>query len=223
VGFLINLVAPHDHEGYLLCCVYARRERGLEDSVSNDPIEERQREFIIGEIESPAIVVVDYDPAWQGRFRLEEARIRAALGEAALSVEHIGSTSVPGLAAKPIVDILLVVEDSADEASYLPALEEAGYVLRVREPDFDEHRMFRTPEKDVHVHVFSPGSKEIERYLLLREQLRENEEDRELYVRTKRELASREWPSMQHYAEAKTEVIEGIIARAAARRSSREA
>jgi GrpB-like predicted nucleotidyltransferase (UPF0157 family) len=102
-------------------------------------------------------------------------------------------------------------------------MEEAGYVLRVREPDFDEHRMFRTPQKDVHVHVFSPGSKEIERYLLLREHLRENEEDRELFASTKRELASRDWPSMQHYAEAKTGVIEGIIARAAARRSSREA
>jgi GrpB-like predicted nucleotidyltransferase (UPF0157 family) len=191
--------------------------------VSNDPIEERLREVIIGEIESPAIVVVDYDPAWQGRFRQEEGRIRAALGEAALSVEHIGSTSVPGLAAKPIVDILLVVEDSAEEATYVAALEEAGYVLRVREPDFDEHRMFRTPQKDVHVHVFSAGSKEIERYLLLRDHLRENEEDRELYARTKRELARRDWPSMQHYAEAKTEVIEGIIARAAARRFSQEA
>jgi GrpB-like predicted nucleotidyltransferase (UPF0157 family) len=131
-------------------------------------------------------------------------------------VEHIGSTSVPGLPAKPIVDVLLVVENSGDEASYLPALEEAGYVLRVREPDFDEHRVFRTAAKDVHVHVFSLGSPEIERYLLLRERLREDRCDRELYAGTKRELANREWPSMQHYAEAKTEVIEGIIARAAA-------
>jgi GrpB-like predicted nucleotidyltransferase (UPF0157 family) len=202
--------------------VHARQEEGLEDSVSNDPIEERLREVIIGEIEPQSIVVADYDPAWPERFRREEARIRSSLGEAALSVEHIGSTSVPGLAAKPIVDILLVVEDSGDEPSYLPALEAAGYVLRVREPDFDEHRMFRTPEKDVHLHVFSAGSPEIERYLLLRDHLRENQEDRELYARTKRELASRDWPSMQHYAEAKTEVIEGIIARAATRRSSQE-
>jgi len=189
--------------------------------VSNDPIEERRREIIIGEVEPQAIVVVDYDPTWPGRFRREEAKIRAALGEVALSVEHIGSTSVPGLAAKPIVDILLVVEDSGEEASYLPALEEVGYVLRVREPDFHEHRMFRTPEKDVHLHVYSAGSPEIERYLLLRDRLRENVEERELYVGTKRELARRDWPSMQHYAEAKTEVIEGIVARAAATRSSR--
>src|SRR5215211_37443 len=157
------------------------------------PIEERRREVMIEEIEKRAIVIADYDPAWPERFRGEEARIRAALGEVALSVEHIGSTSVPGLAAKPIVDILLVVEDSADETSYVPALQEAGYVLRVREPDFDEHRMFRTPQKDVHMHVFSAGSKEIERYVLLREHLRENEEERELYARTKRELAMREW------------------------------
>ena len=191
--------------------------------MSNDPIEERLREVVIGEIEPQSIVIVDYDPAWPERFRREEARIQAALGKAALSVEHIGSTSVPGLAAKPIVDILLVVEDSGDEPSYLPALEAAGYVLRVREPDFDEHRMFRTPEKDVHLHVFSAGSPEIERHLLLRDHLRESEEDRELYARTKRELASRDWPSMQHYAEAKTGVIEGIIARAATRRSSQEA
>jgi len=189
--------------------------------MSNDPIEERRREIIIGEVEPQAIVVVDYDPAWPGRFRREEAKIRAALGEAALSVEHIGSTSVPGLAAKPIVDILLVVEDSGEEASYLPALEKAGYVLRVREPDFHEHRMFRTPEKDVHLHVYSAGSPEIERYLLLRDRLRENGKERDLYVRTKRELARRDWPSMQHYAEAKTGVIEGIIARAAAARSAR--
>jgi GrpB-like predicted nucleotidyltransferase (UPF0157 family) len=201
--------------------VYVRKERGREDSVSKDPIEERRREVIIGEVERQAIMVVDYDPAWPERFRGEEAKIRAALGEAAIAIEHIGSTSVPGLAAKPIVDILLVVEDSGEEVSYLPALEEAGYVLRVREPDFHEHRMFRTPEKDVHLHVYSAGSPEIERYLLLRDRLRENGKERDLYVRTKRELARRDWPSMQHYAEAKTGVIEGIIARAAAARSAR--
>ena len=190
--------------------------------MANDPIEERIREVIIGEVESPAIVIANYDPAWPGRFRREAAKIQAALGEAALAIEHIGSTSVPGLVAKPIVDILVVVEDSSDEASYVPALESAGYILRVREPDFDEHRMFRSPAKDVHVHFYSSGSPEIERYLLLRDHLRENEEDRELYARTKRNLASRDWPSMQHYAEAKTEVIEGIITRAAARSSLRE-
>jgi GrpB-like predicted nucleotidyltransferase (UPF0157 family) len=187
----------------------------LEESVSEEPIEERLREVMIGEIEKPAIVIADYDPAWPGRFLQEGAKIRTTLGEAALVVEHVGSTSVQGLAAKPIVDILLVVEDSGDEASYLSALVEAGYVLRVREPDFDEHRLFRTPEKDVNVHVFSAGSGEIRRLLLMRDHLREDERDRELYARTKRGLASRDWPSMQHYADAKSEVVEGILARAA--------
>jgi GrpB-like predicted nucleotidyltransferase (UPF0157 family) len=189
--------------------------------MSDDPLEKRIREFIIGEIEQQTIVIANYDPAWPERFRQEEVRIVAALGEAALSVEHIGSTSVPGLAAKPIVDILLVVEDSGEEASYLPALEEAGYVLRVREPDFHEHRMFRTPEKDVHVHVFSAGSPEIERYLLLRDRLRQNEGERELYAQSKRELAKRDWPTMEHYAEAKSGVVDGIISRAAAEARSK--
>ena len=187
--------------------------------MSDDSFEKRMREVIIGEIEQQTIVIADYNPAWPERFRQEEVRTVAALGEAALSVEHIGSTSVPGLAAKAIVDILLVVEDSGEEDLYLPALEEAGYVLRIREPDFHEHRMFRTPEKDVHVHVFSAESPEIERYLLLRDRLRQNEGDRELYAQRKRALAKRDWPTMEHYAEAKTEVVEGIISRAAAARS----
>jgi GrpB-like predicted nucleotidyltransferase (UPF0157 family) len=185
-----------------------------------DEIEERLRRSIIGEVEQRAIVIADYDPAWPRRFHLEEAKIRGALGPAALSVEHVGSTSVPRLAAKPIVDILLVVEDAGNEDSYLPALEAAGYVLRVREPDFDEHRMFRTLDKNVHVHVFSPDSREVERLLLLRDHLRDNEEDRGLYAGTKRELARRDWPSMQHYADAKTGIVEDILARAS--RSTRE-
>ncbi len=182
-------------------------------------IEERISEAIIGGVEVPVIFIADYDPAWPARFRREAAKIRAVLGEAALRIEHIGSTAVPGLAAKPIVDVLLVVRDSGDEASYVPALEGSGYVLRVRERDFHEHRMLRTAEKDVHVHVYSPGSPEIRRYLLLRDHLRGDAEGRELYARTKRRLAAGDWPSMQHYAEAKTGVIESIIARATAKSS----
>ena len=187
--------------------------RGWEGSLPGES-EERLEEGIIGDVEQQAIVIADHDPSWPRRFGREVAKIRGALGPAALSVEHVGSTSVPGLAAKPIIDILLVVEDSGDEDSYLPALEDAGYVLRVREPDFEEHRMLRTPEKDVHVHVFSPNSREGERLLLLPDHLRRDVEDRELYAGTKRELASRDWPSMQHYADAKTGIVEAILARA---------
>ncbi len=116
-----------------------------------------------------------------------------------------------------------MLDDPDDEASYLPALEAAGYVLRVREPEFDRHRMLRTPEKDVHVHVYPPDSGEIERYLLLRDRLRTDAADRALYEATKRRLAARDWPTMGHYAEAKSEVVEAIIARAAAQAGTDEA
>ena len=72
-----------------------------------------------------------------------------------MRIEHVGSTSVPGLPAKPIIDILLVVADSAKETEYVTALEGAGYKLRVREPGWYEHRMFKRPENDVNLHVFS--------------------------------------------------------------------
>jgi GrpB-like predicted nucleotidyltransferase (UPF0157 family) len=194
--------------------IFAEHPKEGQEGSLPDEFEARLREAIIGEIEQRAIVIADYDPAWPRRFGREEARIRTALGPTALAVEHVGSTSVPGLAAKPIVDILLVVEDSGDEDTYLPALEKAGYVLRVREPDFDEHRMCRTPEKDVHVHIFSSRSREVARMLLLRDHLRSDQRDRELYASTKRGLASKNWPTMQHYADAKTGIIEDILARA---------
>jgi GrpB-like predicted nucleotidyltransferase (UPF0157 family) len=186
----------------------------LEDTVADDPIEERLREVIIGEIEPQAIVVADYDPAWPERFRQEEARIRAALGGAALSIEHIGSTSVPGLAAKPIVDMVLEVADSADERAWLPALEAAGYVLVIREPDWYQHRVLKGPDTDVNLHVFSRGCPEVKRMLAFRDHLRADRSDRELYERTKRELAERDWRYVQNYADAKTAVVEEIVARA---------
>ena len=192
------------------------------DQRSDEELDEYLPDVLIGGVESPVIEVVDHDPGWAQRFAVEAERIDAALGGREQLIEHIGSTAVGGLAAKPIVDILLVVDDAADERSYLPALEAAGYVLRVREPDFYEHRMVRTPAKDVHVHIFSPDSPEIERYLTLRDRLRRDTADRELYARTKRRLAAKRWPTMQHYAEAKTEVIEAILARAAAARDGND-
>ena len=167
---------------------------------------------LIGGVERRVIRIVEYDSDWPGRFEAHAGRIAGALGRAALRIEHVGSTSVPGLAAKPIIDILVVVTDSADESAYLPQLEAAGYVLRVREPDWNEHRMFRTPEADVHVHVYSASCPEIERNLTFRDRLRRNGDDRTRYEQTKRELAAKEWPDMNAYAEAKTEVIESILA-----------
>lgn len=169
---------------------------------------------LIGGIENREIRIISYDPAWPTKFELHLGIIAKALGDVALRIEHIGSTSVPGLAAKPIIDILVVVEDSADESTYLSQLEAAGYLLRVREPHWNEHRMFRTPEKDVHVHVYSAGCGEIKRNLTFRDRLRTNAEDRSRYEEIKRALANNDWPDMNAYASAKTEVIEGIIAAA---------
>jgi GrpB-like predicted nucleotidyltransferase (UPF0157 family) len=169
---------------------------------------------------SGPIVLADYDPEWPRLFEVHAASIRAALGERALMIEHAGSTSVPGLAAKPIIDIVLVVADSADEAAYVPQLEATGYVLRIREPDWHEHRGLKGPNASANLHVFSPGCVEIERMILFRDWLRSNEPDRELYERTKRELAQREWQYTQHYADAKSAVVEEILARAHSRLES---
>ena len=125
-------------------------------------------DVLIGGIEKREIVVEDYDPLWPGKFQKHAGHIAQALGLNALSVDHVGSTSVPGLAAKPIIDIVVVVENSGDETAYLPALLAAGYVLRVREPDWFQHRMLRTPELDVHVHVFSAGCVEVARMVAFR-------------------------------------------------------
>jgi GrpB-like predicted nucleotidyltransferase (UPF0157 family) len=133
---------------------------------------------------------------------------------AGIANRHVGSTSVPGLPAKPIIDILLVVADSAQETEYLTALEGAGYKLRVREPGWYEHRMFKGPENDVNLHVFSVGCPEVARMLAFRDRLRTNEADRELYARSKRTLAQREWKYTQNYADAKAPVIEEIMSRA---------
>ena len=160
------------------------------------------------------VEIHDYDPGWPRLYGREEARIRSVLGERAIRIEHVGSTSVPGLPAKPIVDIALEVPDSADEAAYVPELERAGYVLRIREPDWFEHRLFKGPDTDVNVHVFPAGCEEVDRMLLFRDRLRENAADRELYAARKRELAAREWKYMQQYADAKTAVVHEIMARA---------
>ena len=160
------------------------------------------------------IQIVDYNPEWPRLFAHEAERIRAVLGEQVVSIEHAGSTSVPGLAAKPIIDIVLVVPNSADEPAYVPALEAAGYVLTIREPDWYEHRVLKGPDTNINLHVFSAGCPEIERMLLFRDWLRSNPSDRQLYERTKRELASKDWKYVQNYADAKNDVVDEILARA---------
>ncbi|WP_405614953.1 GrpB family protein [Streptomyces sp. NBC_01508] len=165
-----------------------------------------------------------YDPRWPAVFEREAALIGARFAEGAgasgFRLEHVGSTSVPGLPAKPVIDMLLIVPDPADEASYVPALAALGYEVAVREPDWFEHRCLRKRDLDpsagsANLHVLPVGCPENDRMLLFRDRLRTHPGDRELYAETKRELALREWKYTQNYADAKTGVVEEILARAA--------
>jgi GrpB-like predicted nucleotidyltransferase (UPF0157 family) len=184
--------------------------------------EERTREQIqaltIGVIEprTAPIPFVEYDPGWPALFAREEARIRSILGDRVVRLEHTGSTSVPGLAAKPIIDITMTVPDVTDEPAFVPDLEAAGYVLRIREsePDWYDHRVLKGPYTNINLHVFSAGCIELERMVGFRDWLRTHDDDRELYETTKRDLVKRDWKYVQNYADAKGEVVEAIAARA---------
>lgn len=162
------------------------------------------------------IVISDYDPRWPELYEQQAARVRGALGDRVMRLEHLGSTSVPELAAKPVIDVVLEVADSADEPAYVSDLEAAGYGLKLREPDWHEHRLFKTPDEGVNLHVWSAGCTETERMVRFRDWLRSSAADRELYARTKRELAAREWKYRQQYADAKDAVVAEIMARAEA-------
>ena len=155
------------------------------------------------------IVLVDYDPEWPTLYAREEARIRGALGDRVVAIEHTGSTSVPGLAAKPIIDITLLVADVTDEAAWIPDLEAVGYVVRIREsePEWYDHRVLKGPDTNVNLHVFSDGCVELERMVGFRDWLRSHDDDRDLYERTKRDLVTRDWQYVQNYADAKTDVV----------------
>lgn len=168
---------------------------------------------LIGGPEKRDIVLVPYDPTWPEAFLGHRRRILDALGERALRVDHVGSTAVPGLCAKPILDLDLSVADPDDEGSYLDDLLRAGYDLRVREPG---HRLVRTPDRDVHVHVCAAGGRWERRHLLFRDRLRHDDADREAYAALKHRLARLDWPTMNDYAEAKGALIEEITERAEA-------
>jgi len=191
---------------------------GAQSTDSHRPLTEEQiRAAHVGEVTplSGRVLLVDYDPQWAELFEREAGRIRAALAERALRIEHVGSTSVPGLPAKPVIDMVLVVTDSADETAYVPALAESGYRLHVREADWFEHRMLKAKDIDCNVHVFSEGCEEPARMLAFRARLRSHEDDRRLYADSKRALAARTWRHVQHYADAKSGVVREILERCA--------
>jgi GrpB-like predicted nucleotidyltransferase (UPF0157 family) len=173
------------------------------------------RKVTVGEPqpEYQEVVLEDYNVIWPHWYESAAYRIRRALGDTALEIHHVGSTAVRGLAAKPLIDINLVVPDTTDEAAYVPRLEELGYILRIREPDWYEHRLLRGYEPPVNLHVFPPDCEEVERMLRFRDHLRTNEADRELYEGTKRELAAKDWKYVQNYADAKAAVVQEILSR----------
>ena len=159
------------------------------------------------------IRLVDPEPAWAVTAEQALDAIRTTLGQTAIVLAHVGSTSIP-IPAKPVIDLILGVPDSADEASYVPALEDLGYTVRAREPEWHEHRLLRHEEPSTNLHVFTAGSSEIDRMQAFRDQLRRDASDRALYLATKRDLAAREWAIVQDYADAKADVVEAILERA---------
>lgn len=170
---------------------------------------------LVGGAEALELELHDHDDRWADVYLDHRRRIRDALAGVEIGVEHIGSTAVPGLAAKPIIDIVVTVDDITAEEDYLDALVAAGYELRVREPG---HRLVRTPARDVHVHVFERHDPAVDEYLLLRDRLRFDAADRALYEATKRALLRTRWDDMNDYADAKTGVILAIKSRARAAR-----
>ena len=190
--------------------------KGLPDPTDVAAYDKKLAKYTIGgprALTAP-ITICDYDPDWPRLYAAEEARIRAVLGERVVRVEHAGSTSVPGLPAKAVIDIVLEVADSSDEAAYVPDMEAAGYVLRIREADWFEHRLFKGSDVEINLHTFSANCPEVDHMLLFRDWLRDNKADRDAYAGAKRELAARDWKYMQQYADAKTAVVREIMARA---------
>ncbi len=169
---------------------------------------------LIDTVQFVLVQLAEHDPRWASMFEAERSRILVALGPLALSIDHVGSTSVPLLAAKPTIDIVLTVADSADESSYVPALERRGFRFVLREPDWFRHRLLCREPRLVNLHVFTHGCSEVAQMIGFRDWLRDHDDDRALYERTKRALATRSWDMLQDYADAKTGIVAEIKARA---------
>ncbi len=156
----------------------------------------------------PEVVeVVAPDPTWPQRYAVVRDRVLAALADRVLALEHVGSTSVPGLWAKPVVDVDLTVADPADEDRWLPDLERAGFVLRVREPEWEQHRCLRGSEPAVNLHVWPPGAREAQRHLLFRDHLRAHPDARERYAEVKRDVAAHGFTDAMLYNNAKAAFV----------------
>lgn len=160
-----------------------------------------------------SITIMPPQERWHEDFLYLKGLVASALGEKALAIEHIGSTSVEGLHAKPIIDMDLLVADSSNEESYLQDLTDKAFVLTIREPEWEEHRMFKFANPACNLHVFSRDSIEYRRHVAFRDWLNENEEDRLLYGNLKRSLALKSFDSVMAYNNEKAELIYEIYER----------
>lgn len=160
------------------------------------------------------IEVVDYDDTWPNQFERWRQVLHVALGDVAVRIEHVGSTSVPGLAAKPIIDVQISVADLEAEAGYVPPIEAVGLQLRSRDEMHRYFRPFRGAPRDVHVHVCRATSTWEREHLFFRDHLRHRANARDAYSHTKRAAAARWADDGFAYTDAKIEVIKQIIAAA---------
>lgn len=183
---------------------------------SDDEPPEGESPWVVAPVVEP-IEIVEPDPSWPDAFETIASRVRSALGARALLVEHVGSTSVPGLPAKPVIDVDLIVASSHVEAAWAPALESVGFVLTVREPWWHEHRMMKLAAPRAHLHVFSPDAPEPWKHRIFRDHLTRDADDRARYARVKREAASHAThgaETMMEYNARKQAIIREIYERA---------
>jgi GrpB-like predicted nucleotidyltransferase (UPF0157 family) len=186
--------------------------------VSDEDRLEELRRVLVGGPTPVTVVIADADPGWPAQYEAYAAILRSVLGGRLLLVEHIGSTSVPGLAAKPVIDIAAGISDPDDEPAYLLDLIAAGWDLRVREPGHrclrfepDEPRPLGEPAMPANLHCYQPTSPEIGRYLRFRDRLRADPAARTRYADLKRSLAAQDWPDMNLYADAKCPLIRELL------------
>jgi GrpB-like predicted nucleotidyltransferase (UPF0157 family) len=184
-----------------------------EDITRHHEIDPDEDPWVHGKPPPEAIAVAPYDPQWPARYAALAADIARVLGPAALHLEHIGSTAVPGLAAKPVIDIDLTVADPTREDDYVSALETLGYDLIIREPSWHQHRCLRLYTPRVNLHVFGPDCPESIRHILFRDWLRAHEDDRRRYAGAKTEAAEG-MDDVGEYNRRKEQVIREIYDRA---------
>lgn len=161
------------------------------------------------------IIIEDYDPHWPEQFELLRSHIAPALAPLAAAIEHVGSTAVPGLAAKPIIDMDVLLHSAADLPEAITRLAILGYQHR-GDLGVAGREAFRPPSKDVphHLYVCPPESHEYIRHIMFRNHLRANPPDTRAYERLKRALAQQYRHDREPYNQAKTEFVEAILRKA---------